>query len=150
MDKSVFIPQRSCDLERIYRFLCKVDSSFVPSLASRVDIRQYADKLSKKACNIFLTCDQEGDVAHVALYLNSDSAFITSVAVLAAARGNGLARILMNEALIIAKSSGCKSVSLEVEKSNYVAQNLYQSYGFFQTPEDAAINQIIMKTTINE
>lgn len=55
---------------------------------------------------------------------------IFSVAVLPAFRGNGTGRRMMEHALRLAHRDGCRTVSLEAEKSNRVLTGWYEAFGF--------------------
>lgn len=69
-------------------------------------------------------------VGFCGMWLVIDSAQITNVAVIDAARGQGIGEGLMREAMRIAKEHGVDVMSLEVRVSNNVAQNLYRKLGF--------------------
>lgn len=64
------------------------------------------------------------------MWLVIDSAQITNVAVVEAARGLGIGESLMRNAMHIAKERNVDVMSLEVRVSNVVAQNLYRKLGF--------------------
>lgn len=55
---------------------------------------------------------------------------VHDLCVLAAHRGHGLGRRLMEAALERARAAGCSAVSLEVRADNEIARRLYQSLGF--------------------
>jgi ribosomal protein S18 acetylase RimI-like enzyme len=55
---------------------------------------------------------------------------VHDLCVLAAHRGHGLGRRLMQAALEAARAAGCSGVTLEVRSDNAVAQGLYRSLGF--------------------
>jgi ribosomal-protein-alanine N-acetyltransferase len=52
------------------------------------------------------------------------------VAVLPEYRGEGIGELIMRTLMAIAKKYGAEKMTLEVRKSNYVAQNLYSKLGF--------------------
>jgi ribosomal protein S18 acetylase RimI-like enzyme len=55
---------------------------------------------------------------------------VHDLCVLAAHRGHGLGRRLMEAVLERARAAGCSAVSLEVRTDNVIARRLYQSLGF--------------------
>ena len=77
-----------------------------------------------------------------------DEGYITNVAVLAAARRQGIAEKLLTALLDFAKEKGLKFLTLEVRKSNKAARSLYEKCGyktvgerrdFYQNPKENAI-----------
>jgi ribosomal-protein-alanine N-acetyltransferase len=55
---------------------------------------------------------------------------VTNVGVLPEYRGLGIGELLMRSLMAAAKTRGAKKMTLEVRKSNYIAQNLYSKLGF--------------------
>jgi ribosomal protein S18 acetylase RimI-like enzyme len=55
---------------------------------------------------------------------------VHDLCVLAAHRGHGLGRRLMEGVIERARAAGCAAVSLEVRSDNAIARRLYQSLGF--------------------
>lgn len=108
-----------------------LSEEFTPDeLYSRVDIGQYAKKLSDKA---FFLLDQEGNNTRgfIAYYLNHDSSFIfiTRIAVSSFYRRQGIGRKMI-EALTSHYMDCYECIELEVEKTNMSAFKFYQSLGF--------------------
>lgn len=64
------------------------------------------------------------------MWLVIDAAQITNVAVVEAARGQGIGEALMKEAIRVAQEEKMEVMSLEVRVTNTVAQNLYRKLGF--------------------
>lgn len=69
-------------------------------------------------------------VGYAGMWLILDEAHITNVAVLPSYRGIGIGELLMRALITLAKDKGAKSMTLEVRKSNYIAQNLYIKLSF--------------------
>ncbi len=61
-----------------------------------------------------------------------DEGFITNIAVLKDFRNNGVGSMLLNELIREAYEDEIFSITLEVRKSNIIAQNLYSKYGFVE------------------
>ena len=61
-----------------------------------------------------------------------DQAHIVAIAVREAYRGLGLGELLLAEAVDLAMENHQESVTLEVRKSNLVAQGLYEKYRFLK------------------
>lgn len=59
-----------------------------------------------------------------------DEAHITNIAVKSTERGRGIGKFLMGELINRARLIGLKYMTLEVRENNYVALNLYKSFGF--------------------
>ena len=66
----------------------------------------------------------------VGLWFMAGEAHITAIAVEEASRGKGIGELLLIGSIELAMSRQAKLVSLEVRVSNYVAQSLYEKYGF--------------------
>lgn len=64
-------------------------------------------------------------------WLIMDEAHITNIAVAKAWRRRGVARRLLDRMLVLAHEQGIRRVTLEVRRSNQVAQNLYRALGFY-------------------
>ncbi|MBP1204932.1 ribosomal-protein-alanine N-acetyltransferase [Duganella sp. 1411] len=61
-----------------------------------------------------------------------DEAHLLNVAVAAGMQGQGLGRVLLNQAVACARGLGMESVLLEVRPSNERALRIYERYGFKQ------------------
>ena len=82
-------------------------------------------------CARYLVARAEGEVVgYAGMWLVIYEAHITNVAVRADMRGQGLGRQLMGRLIQLAADSGMIWMTLEVRRSNKVAQNLYRSFGF--------------------
>lgn len=108
------------------------DATFEPVLSDRVDLAEYAEKLSRKAVTFEAW---EGDllVGLVAGYFNdlaTREGFITTVSTHPDFTGRGSASALMAMALRYAADHGFEALSLDVGEHNQPAQNLYRKWGF--------------------
>lgn len=76
--------------------------------------------------------DREPRIAgYVGVALGDTEAWINNIAVDAAYRRRGVARMLMDDALARARAAGAKALYLEVAVDNVPAQRLYDAYGFY-------------------
>ena len=83
------------------------------------------------ACARYLVARMDGEVVgYAGMWLVIDEGHVTNVAVRADRRGLGIGRELMKRLIQLAADSGMIWMTLEVRRSNKVAQNLYHSFGF--------------------
>lgn len=79
----------------------------------------------------FSTYDEGDDLAgYVGIWLQGDQAHITEIAVREELRGRGIGELLIIGTLRVAYEQGLTEVTLEARVSNFVAQRLYDKYGF--------------------
>ncbi|HHW02441.1 MAG TPA: ribosomal protein S18-alanine N-acetyltransferase [Thermoanaerobacterales bacterium] len=69
-------------------------------------------------------------VGYGGMWIVLNEAHVTNVGVLPEYRGEGIGELIMRTLMAIAKEHGADKMTLEVRKSNYVAQNLYSKLGF--------------------
>ena len=76
--------------------------------------------------------DEDGDdlAGYVGIWLQGDQAHITEIAVREELRGRGIGELLIIGTLRVAYEQGLAEVTLEARVSNFVAQRLYDKYGF--------------------
>ena len=117
---------------QIAEHLVLCDADFMPPLSGRVEIKDYAQKIAGKATR-FEAWSGGTLIGLVAAYCNDQErriAYITSVSVLKAWAGKGVAAHLMNQCIEHATASGLRQVSLEVASDNTTAIRLYERRGF--------------------
>lgn len=73
---------------------------------------------------------QDKIVGYAGMWMILDEAHVTNVGVIPEYRGQGIGEQLMRALILMAKNLGLKKMTLEVRKSNYIAQNLYSKLGF--------------------
>src|SRR5436309_6960124 len=123
---------RTASREDIRLHLLSCKDNFCPPLGQRIDIDEYADKLSEKSMT-FEAWSDETLIGLVAAYFNDpdgSSAYVTNVSVIMDFAGQGVASRLMNSCLDYAKESGFRTLTLEVSPSNDSAIGLYEKLGF--------------------
>ena len=122
---------KASDAEIAEHLTC-CDASFVPPLSTQVEIDAYAKKITDKAMRFEAWADGKL-VGLVAVYCNDHegcSAFITSVSVLPAWLGNGIATRLLDQCIEHSQASGMRQINLEVASGNNPAVKLYAKRGF--------------------
>ena len=81
----------------------------------------------------YLVAEKEGRViGYAGAWIILDESHITNIAVLKEERGQGVGRALTEGLLQYLSNLGAAYATLEVRKSNGVAQNLYVSLGFIK------------------
>lgn len=77
---------------------------------------------------------KKGDVVigYAGMWLILDEGHITNIAVHPEYRGIGAGKLLLEALIEICKIESINSITLEVRKSNIVAQSLYKKYGFVE------------------
>lgn len=110
------------------------DAAFAPPLSQRVDIGDYAAKLSANAMR-FEAWDDETLIGLVAAYPDHTHGrmFISNVSVLPEWRGHGLAAGLVTRCGDAARDLGLRSMELELGAENVAARRLYDKLGFVST-----------------
>jgi [ribosomal protein S18]-alanine N-acetyltransferase len=77
--------------------------------------------------------DYSGGIAgYVGVWFQGNEAHITEIAVRESLRGNGIGELLLIGSLRAAMEYGSSVMTLEARVSNFVAQRLYEKYGFRQ------------------
>lgn len=71
-------------------------------------------------------------VGYGGIWLVLDEGHITNIAVAKEYRGLGVGKKLIEGLISLCKDGGITAMTLEVRKSNIIAQNLYKSYGFVE------------------
>jgi ribosomal protein S18 acetylase RimI-like enzyme len=149
--KSIELQLHDCNRQisnRIEMLLNHIGSNFSPRLDELVDMHDYSEKISKKACVVMAyNNEQEKDVGLIAFYANRSSrdySYITSIGIDREYFGEGLAHKMLNEAIIICRERGFESVELDVSRNNYRAQRFYLKNGFKLEKVDKVQNTIHM------
>lgn len=93
--------------------------------------RAFVSELTENAYAHYLAAKKGGRVVgYVGMWLILDEAHITNVAVHPDYRAIGIGRLLMESAILLAQEHRCPKITLEVRRTNLVAQRLYKAFGF--------------------
>ncbi|MFA8439355.1 ribosomal protein S18-alanine N-acetyltransferase [Pueribacillus sp. YX66] len=80
---------------------------------------------------LYLLMEYNGEIiGYSGMWIITDEAHITNIAVLPEYRGQKLGEALFEKTIEVAKSYDAMTMTLEVRVSNQVAQNLYEKFGF--------------------
>lgn len=123
--------------EDILRHFAACDASFDPPLSVRVNLSAYAEKLADHATRFEIWAGEDlkdsNLIGLVAVYCNAPDrlkAFISNVSVIPDHTGQGIARRLMEAALVHLRARGFTKVELEVSTGATAALGLYKTLGF--------------------
>jgi ribosomal protein S18 acetylase RimI-like enzyme len=125
----------------IAEHLSRCDTEFQPILSGQVNLDTYAQKIASNATR-FEAWSDGALVGLVAAYCNDNEkriAYITSVSVLKAWTGNGIATYLLERCIQHAKTLVMREISLEVAKGNGNAINLYRKCGFIAGKDNSPL-----------
>lgn len=120
----------SLPFNKVRAFLLETDNEFDKPLSTRVDIDEYAKKLSD--FSKFVYCNVDDDiVGMISCYMNRPSVgYISNVCVKKKFQGKGLFSKMLKVLLFNAKELGMKTLKLEVDDDNHKAKEIYHSNGF--------------------
>ncbi|NLI21894.1 MAG: ribosomal protein S18-alanine N-acetyltransferase [Clostridiales bacterium] len=96
--------------------------------------QSFVEEMERNACARYLVAeDERGDIiAYGGAWIILDEGHVTNVAVARTHRGKGIGRALMLALMQYAANLGAAYLTLEVRRSNAVAQRLYRSLGFVE------------------
>ncbi|MEO5933992.1 MAG: ribosomal protein S18-alanine N-acetyltransferase [Duganella sp.] len=130
--------KQSWDLARLnYEPMQQADLADVLALEESVyphpwSMGNFVDSLNSNY-EAWVLRDQNGDLLGYFLLMGIvDEAHLLNVAVAGSMQGQGLGRVLLNQAVACARGLGMESVLLEVRPSNQRALRIYERYGFKQ------------------
>ncbi len=134
IDNELLRIESEIDVTQIYSFLNKVDRDFPIHLSSKVDLKEYAEKLK---CHATICAVIENNVVSslVAGYVENTTgrmAYISIVASSLECRGKGYAKFLLEKFVDICKQMHLKGIHLYAVPSNVRAMNLYKKIGFVE------------------
>lgn len=95
--------------------------------------RQFVSELTQNSYAVYLVIKRgRRTIAYGGMWALLGEAHVTNIAVRAEERGRKIGDLLLRSLLLEAESRNCLKVTLEVRRSNVVAQNLYRKYGFLE------------------
>ena len=92
----------------------------------------FASEMKNVAARYLVAVKEGKVIGYAGAWIILDESHITNIAVLAAHRGQKIGRRLTEGLMQYLSNLGAAYVTLEVRKSNEVAQNLYKSLGFIK------------------
>jgi len=91
----------------------------------------FIEELTGNTFAVYISAMLDGKiVGYAGMWKVIDEGHITNIAVHPEFRGNKIGSALLEELLAIAEKDDVDSLTLEVRRSNVVAQKLYSKYGF--------------------
>lgn len=95
--------------------------------------QSFVDEMTTNKCARYVVAEEDGKVlAYAGAWLIFDEGHITNIAVDEAVRGRGIGAMVTHALMQYAANMGVQYMTLEVRKSNLVAQNLYKKLGFIE------------------
>jgi ribosomal protein S18 acetylase RimI-like enzyme len=135
------------DLEEIVAFLTACDSDFLPPLSRQTDLYIYAAKLLAHArlAGVREGRELKGLVGFYCNDLATGRAYLSCLAVKREARHVGLGSELIQQAIIVSKAAGMKT--LELETNREVSVTFYRRAGFevFETSPGSGYTNFRMR-----
>jgi ribosomal-protein-alanine N-acetyltransferase len=93
----------------------------------------FIQEVTENRCARYLVARQDGvAVAYAGMWLVLDEAHVTNIAVRKDQRGAGFGEKVARALMQLAADSGIRYMTLEVRRSNLVAQGLYKKLGFVE------------------
>ena len=116
--------------EQVHKFLYETDKEFATPLSSKVNIDEYAKKLSE--FSHFAYCmDDDNIIGMISCYANNPPlGYISNVCVKSEYQNKGVFSSMFNTLIKSLKDIGIKKLRLEVNNNNTKAQEVYSSKGF--------------------
>lgn len=112
------------DVDAVYA----IERATFPRPWSRED---FSREMTSNACARYLVAEWAGEIlGYAGAWIVLDEAHITNIAVARARRGQGVGKALTRGLLQYAANLGVVYATLEVRRSNGVAQGLYKGLGF--------------------
>ncbi len=96
-------------------------------------LQSFIDEAEKNVAARYLVCEDNGRIlAYAGAWLIFEEGHITNIAVDASARGEGIGKKITQALMQYAANLCVQYMTLEVRRSNLVAQSLYKSVGFIE------------------
>ncbi|MEG1776890.1 MAG: ribosomal protein S18-alanine N-acetyltransferase [Clostridia bacterium] len=105
----------------------------VATFAEAWSYQSFVDEMEQNKCARYLVAEENGRVlGYAGAWLIMEEGHITNIAITEAARGRGIGTAVTRALLQYAANLGVQYMTLEVRKSNLVAQRMYKSLGFLE------------------
>lgn len=137
----IILRQVQLSQSEIFDYLKKNCEIFIPSLESRLDVREYSRKLNKYATH-FCAYDKNRLIAFSACYFNDEEkeiGYISSFSVMKEYQGQGISSDLLNMIISFARERSFERIKLEVRKKNEEVMKVYSKKGFIETDRDSRV-----------
>ena len=96
-------------------------------------LQSFQKEMTRNACARYIVAEEDGAVlGYAGAWLILDEGHITNVAVTKSRRGEGIGEALMRALMQYAANMGVQYMTLEVRKTNLIAQALYRKLRFIQ------------------
>jgi ribosomal-protein-alanine N-acetyltransferase len=93
----------------------------------------FVTEVTENRCARYLVVREDGvPVAYAGMWLVLDEAHVTNIAVRADMRGRGIGELVARALMQLAADTGIRYMTLEVRRTNVVAQSLYKKLGFVE------------------
>lgn len=116
--------------EQVHKFLMETDNEFATPLSSKVNVEEYAKKLSKFSHFAYCT-DDDNIIGMISCYANNPPlGYISNVCVKSEYQNSGVFSSMFNTLIKSLKDLGIKTLRLEVDNNNTKAQEVYLRKGF--------------------
>ncbi len=146
MHETITYRTNTATVEEIRTHLAACDASFIPPLSTRVNIADYAEKLSAKAQRLE-AWDNGKLIGLAAIYANEQPrAFLTNLSILPDYQRQGIAVVLLEKCNKSTFGAGFALLALEVATANTAAIALYRAHGFVVNEKNDAM--LTMQKTI--
>lgn len=104
------------------------------SFATPWSRESFENEIERNMCAKYIVARKDGRVVgYAGMWIIIDECHITNVAVHPNYRGMHVGDKIMNQLVAIGKKRSAAYITLEVRKTNFIAQNLYTKYGFEPT-----------------
>ena len=90
----------------------------------------FYEELKNKYSTYFCAFDEKYIVGFAGVWQSIDVMHITNIVVKKDERGKGIGKKLLEQLIKYSIKQDIKSITLEVNEENIIAQNLYKQYGF--------------------
>lgn len=117
--------------EQVYKFLCETDKVFATPLSSKVNIDDYAKKLSDFSHFVYCTNDDDHIIGMISCYINNPPVgYISNVCVKSEYQNKGVFSLMFSTLVDSLKKLQINILKLEVDDNNSIAQDVYSRKGF--------------------